>query len=158
MAPNYGPGGVEWVCAVVIGRAPSSAGGHADGRPVLPDLVGANLAGRSRSTSAASIRRQVRPGTGSARNWSAAEPVWRGTGLARLARVGYLRAMPRILAATVLGLVGFVTYLVAAVTLYDAVAGLHWALQAAYFVVAGTLWVIPMRALMFWAARGRSAA
>jgi len=62
--------------------------------------------------------------------------------------------MPRILVASVLGLAGFLAYLVAAVTLYDAVAALNWALQAAYFVVAGTIWVIPMRSLMIWAARG----
>jgi hypothetical protein len=62
--------------------------------------------------------------------------------------------MPRILLATVLGLVGFLAYLVAVVTFYDAVAALNWAVQALYFVVAGTVWVIPMRALMIWAARG----
>ena len=62
--------------------------------------------------------------------------------------------MPRILVASVLGLAGFLAYLVAAVTLYDAVASLNWALQAAYFVVAGTIWVIPIRSLMIWAARG----
>lgn len=62
--------------------------------------------------------------------------------------------MSRILLASVVGVFGFLAYLVAAVTLYDAVASLNWALQAAYFVVAGTLWVIPIRSLMLWAARG----
>jgi hypothetical protein len=62
--------------------------------------------------------------------------------------------MPRILLATVIGLSGLLAWLVAVVTFYDAVATLHWALQAAYFVVAGTIWVIPMRSLMIWAARG----
>jgi hypothetical protein len=61
--------------------------------------------------------------------------------------------MPRILFATVVGLGGLLAWLVAVVTLYDSVAGLHWALQAVYFVVAGTIWVIPMRSLMIWAAR-----
>ena len=62
--------------------------------------------------------------------------------------------MPRILFASVVGLAGFLAYLVAAVTLYDQVASLHWALQALYFVLAGTIWVIPIRSLMIWAARG----
>ena len=61
--------------------------------------------------------------------------------------------MPRILFATILGLAGFLAYLIAAVTLYDVVAARHWAVQAAYFVVAGTLWVVPIRSLMLWAAR-----
>jgi hypothetical protein len=74
--------------------------------------------------------------------------------LASAAPLRYLARMPRILIATVLGLVGFLAYLVAAVTLYDTVAALNWAIQAAYFVVAGTIWVIPVRSLMLWAARG----
>lgn len=62
--------------------------------------------------------------------------------------------MSRVFFASVIGVLGFLAYLVAAVTLYDAVATLNWALQAAYFVVAGTIWVIPIRSLMLWAARG----
>jgi hypothetical protein len=34
--------------------------------------------------------------------------------------------------------------------LADFVLGLHWAIQALYFIAAGTLWVFPMRWLMFW--------
>jgi len=34
------------------------------------------------------------------------------------------------------------------------VLGWHWLLQIPYFVLAGTLWVLPARWLMFWAARG----
>jgi Protein of unknown function (DUF2842) len=62
------------------------------------------------------------------------------------------RRVSRILPATLVGLAGFTAYLVAAVTLFDRVASAHWAVQALYFVVAGTLWVIPARWLMLWAA------
>lgn len=60
--------------------------------------------------------------------------------------------MSRILPATTVGLAGFVAYLAAAATLFDDVASAHWAVQALYFVAAGTLWVIPARWLMLWAA------
>ncbi len=50
-------------------------------------------------------------------------------------------------------LIGFTLYVAAAVTLADHVLRLHWAVQAAYFLVAGIGWVWPARALMFWAAR-----
>lgn len=58
----------------------------------------------------------------------------------------------RILVATVVGLAGFVAYIAAAVTLFDAVSPYHWAVHALYFLVAGVLWVLPARWLMFWAA------
>jgi hypothetical protein len=61
--------------------------------------------------------------------------------------------MSRIAFATLIGLAGFVAYVVAAVTLADRLAGAHWALQAAYFVVAGMLWVIPAHFLILWAGR-----
>jgi hypothetical protein len=52
-----------------------------------------------------------------------------------------------------IGLVGFLLYVGAVVALADHVLALHWAMQAAYFVVAGVLWTWPARALMRWAAR-----
>jgi hypothetical protein len=61
--------------------------------------------------------------------------------------------MPRILIALVLGLVGFVAYIAGAVVLADRVAGMHWAVQALYFVLAGVLWALPAHFLMLWAAR-----
>jgi hypothetical protein len=61
--------------------------------------------------------------------------------------------MPRILIATIVGLAGFVAYVVAAVTLADSLSPMHWAVQLVFFLVAGTLWVIPARSLMLWAAR-----
>ena len=61
--------------------------------------------------------------------------------------------MSRIPVATLVFLAGFTAYLVAAIELADHVIRLHWSLQALYFLAAGTLWVIPTRALMLWAAR-----
>jgi hypothetical protein len=61
--------------------------------------------------------------------------------------------MPRVLIATLAGLVGFILYVAAAVTLADPVQRLHWSVQAMYFLAAGLLWTIPARWLMYWAAR-----
>ena len=61
--------------------------------------------------------------------------------------------MPRVLIASCAGLAGFVVYVAAVVTLADPVARLHWSVQALYFLVAGLLWTIPARWLMYWVAR-----
>lgn len=61
--------------------------------------------------------------------------------------------MSRILLAVLAFLAGFVAYVAAVVALADHVLGLHWTVQALYFVVAGIAWAWPARALMFWAAR-----
>ncbi|MBN9562852.1 MAG: DUF2842 domain-containing protein [Alphaproteobacteria bacterium] len=61
--------------------------------------------------------------------------------------------MSRVLIATLVGLVGFILYIAAAVTLADPVERLHWSVQALYFLAAGLLWTIPARWLMYWAAR-----
>ncbi len=53
------------------------------------------------------------------------------------------------------GVLGLVIYIAAAVVLGDQVANVHWAVQAAYFLVVGSLWVIPMRWLILWAAHRR---
>jgi hypothetical protein len=66
---------------------------------------------------------------------------------------GYHGAMSRIPIATIIALVGFTAYVTLVVTLADRVASLHWSLQALYFLVVGTVWVLPMRSLMYWAAR-----
>jgi len=67
--------------------------------------------------------------------------------------VGYPEAMPRTLLALAIGLPGFVAYVMAAVTLADRVAALHWAIQALYFLVAGVLWALPAYWLIVWASR-----
>ena len=56
----------------------------------------------------------------------------------------------RIAIATAAGLLGFVLYVMAAVALADRVPR-FWPAQSLYFVVAGVLWVLPARWLMFWA-------
>jgi hypothetical protein len=61
--------------------------------------------------------------------------------------------MPRIPIAVLAFLIGFTLYVIAAVTLADHLTTLHWSLQALYFLVAGMLWTVPTRWLMFWAAR-----
>ncbi len=59
----------------------------------------------------------------------------------------------RIAIALFAGLIGFAAYLAGAVVLADRVASLHWALQAAYFLLAGVLWALPASWLMLWAGR-----
>jgi hypothetical protein len=59
----------------------------------------------------------------------------------------------RIVVATLIGLAAFALYVMGAVALADLVAPLHWIIQLAYFVLAGVLWVLPAKWLMYWAAR-----
>ena len=63
--------------------------------------------------------------------------------------------LPRIPIATAVGLLGFASYVVVVVTLADRLTSAPWPVQALYFVVAGSLWVFPIRWLMLWAARLR---
>jgi hypothetical protein len=63
------------------------------------------------------------------------------------------RIVGRIVAASILGILGFGFYVVLAVTLADRLVQWHWAARAIYFAIAGVLWVIPARWLMIWAAR-----
>ena len=44
-------------------------------------------------------------------------------------------------------------YIVAAITLPDYLPQEYWAVQALYWLVAGTLWVFPVWWLMIWARR-----
>jgi hypothetical protein len=62
--------------------------------------------------------------------------------------------MGRPAIATLLGLLGFALYVAAAVALADRIDR-QWAVQLGYFLVAGTLWVLPARWLMLWAAHQR---
>jgi membrane protein implicated in regulation of membrane protease activity len=63
--------------------------------------------------------------------------------------------MSRVTFAALVGVTGFLLYVMVAVALADHVLQLHWTVQAVYFLVAGIAWTYPARALMFWAARGR---
>ncbi len=55
--------------------------------------------------------------------------------------------------ATITGLLGFALYVGVVVALGDRVLGLHWLLQALYYLVAGLAWAFPAAWLMRWAAR-----
>jgi len=68
---------------------------------------------------------------------------------------GYTQSMSRIPAAVLIGLIGLALYIAAAIVVADHVLQAHWALRALYFVVAGSLWVMPMRWLMYWSVRMR---
>ncbi len=57
--------------------------------------------------------------------------------------------MSRPVAATILGIAFVIFYVAAAITLPD-VLPKHWAVQAAYFLIAGVAWVWPVRWLMLW--------
>jgi hypothetical protein len=71
-------------------------------------------------------------------------------------QVAHLAPMSsRIGLAALIGVIGFLLYVGAAVALADLVLPLHWSLVALYFLVAGIAWALPARALMVWAARGR---
>jgi hypothetical protein len=65
---------------------------------------------------------------------------------------GYINAMSRTPIAIIAGLAGFALYVAAAMIISDYVFAWHWTVQVIYFVIAGTLWVLPMRWLMFWGA------
>jgi hypothetical protein len=64
-----------------------------------------------------------------------------------------MACMSRAAFATLIGIGGFILYVMAVVALADHVIGLHWLVQLAYYVVAGVAWAWPARALMFWGAR-----
>ncbi len=61
--------------------------------------------------------------------------------------------MSRPFLAAIGGVLGFLAYVAAVVVLADHVLAMHWLVQFAYFVVAGTVWAWPARALILWAAR-----
>lgn len=44
---------------------------------------------------------------------------------------------------------------VVAVSLFDLVAGLAWPVHFLYFLVAGTMWVLPLKPLLLWMETGR---
>ena len=51
-------------------------------------------------------------------------------------------------------LIGISLYLVAVLALADWVQGWHWLAQVPFFLIAGTIWAWPTKALMVWAAAG----
>lgn len=63
--------------------------------------------------------------------------------------------MPRIAIATVAGTVFLSLWIAGAMLLADHVSGLNFAIQFAYFAVAGFVWVFPIRWLMLWSVHQR---
>jgi hypothetical protein len=61
--------------------------------------------------------------------------------------------MSRTSLALLAGSVGLLLYLGLVLWVGDWVQRLHWALQVPYFVLAGFVWVFPIRSLIYWAAR-----
>ena len=57
--------------------------------------------------------------------------------------------MSRPVAATLMGIAFIVLYVAAAITVPDLLPGNGW-VHAAYFLVAGVVWVFPVRWLMLW--------
>jgi Protein of unknown function (DUF2842) len=57
--------------------------------------------------------------------------------------------MSRPFAATLMGVLFIVAYIAAAITIPDVLPD-QWAVQAVYFLLAGVLWVLPVRWLMLW--------
>ena len=58
-------------------------------------------------------------------------------------------SVSRPLAATLMG-IGFVIAYVAVAISLPAVLPKNWVFQAVYFLVAGVVWVFPVRWLMLW--------
>jgi hypothetical protein len=61
--------------------------------------------------------------------------------------------MSRPAIATLIGLAGFLAYVVVVLLLADHVRALHWTIELLFFAVAGLAWVWPARRLMMWAVR-----
>jgi Protein of unknown function (DUF2842) len=61
----------------------------------------------------------------------------------------------RVPVAVLAGLLFFLAWVVGSVSLADRLGDVHWSVRAAYFVVAGFVWVFPVRWLMLWAVRMR---
>ena len=62
--------------------------------------------------------------------------------------------MSRPFTATLMGLAFIVIYIAAAITLPDILPS-NWIVQALYFLVAGVVWVFPVRWLMLWSVHKR---
>lgn len=63
--------------------------------------------------------------------------------------------MSRTPVAAIAGLVFVAAYIAAAISLPDLFGRMHWAIEAAYWCLAGVVWVFPVRWLMLWAVHKR---
>ena len=64
--------------------------------------------------------------------------------------------MTRSRLATLAGLIFVAVYFAAVLILADVLSPMHWAVQFAYFVVAGIAWVWPVLLLIKWAVRSKN--
>jgi hypothetical protein len=62
--------------------------------------------------------------------------------------------MSRPAIAALMGIAFVIAYVAAAVTFVDVLPG-YWLVQAVYFLVAGIVWVFPIRWLMLWSVHKR---
>jgi hypothetical protein len=58
--------------------------------------------------------------------------------------------------ALLVGLAGFVAYLLVVLELAALVAGAHWAVELLFFAAAGVVWALPAARLIRWAVGGRA--
>ena len=58
-------------------------------------------------------------------------------------------------AGILLILVWIAAWSVIAVSASGLIAGLHWALHALYYLVAGIVWILPLKPLLRWMETGR---
>lgn len=63
--------------------------------------------------------------------------------------------MSRSTLAFLIGVVGFITYIVVVVTIGDFFVQQHWLIQLGYYVTAGIVWVFPAKRLIIWGAGPR---
>jgi hypothetical protein len=61
--------------------------------------------------------------------------------------------MSRPAVATLIGIAGFIAYVVVVLLVADHVRALHWTVEMIFFAVAGIAWVWPAKRLMVWAVR-----
>ncbi len=55
--------------------------------------------------------------------------------------------------ALLIGVIGFIAYIVVVLTVGDFFVRQHWAIQAVYYTVTGFVWVFPAMWLIRWGAR-----
>lgn len=73
--------------------------------------------------------------------------------LAAAAGGGTPGSMSRPALAVLIGLAGFLAYVVVVLLLADHVRRVHWVFELLFFTVAGVFWVWPAKRLMTWALR-----
>lgn len=63
--------------------------------------------------------------------------------------------MSRTPVAATAGIAFIMAYMVAAISLPEMLGRMHWAIEAVYWCIAGSVWVFPIRWLMLWSAHKR---